>query len=32
MSQTKYCCSLKAKRFGTPKFWAGYATGSSHLY
>jgi len=29
VSQTKYCCSLKFKKFAhTPKLWAGYATAS----
>ena len=26
VSQTKYCCLLKVKRFGPPKFWAVYVT------
>jgi len=27
VSQTKYCCSLKVKRFPPPTFWTSYATG-----
>ena len=29
VSQTKYCCSHKVKRFASQKFWAGFATASS---